>query len=188
MSESENMNKYINKSEKDISEKIANIKENSNKIRKKRSNGNRKKSDQSDQDELILGMTGSRNGMSDLCKTKLRQFLRKNNIIECHHGDCVGADEEFHDIAQEENIKIVVHPPKYTSYRAFCIGNTVLPPHDYLFRNRQIVDSSDMLIAFPPTIKELIQSGTWYTIRYARTKNKKILILHSDGSYIKENW
>ena len=165
-----------------MSEIEVNIEKDSSKIKQNMKKKTKKKN------KIILGMTGSRSGMSDLCKDKLLKFLRKHNIIECHHGDCVGADEEFHNIVQEKKIKIIVHPSTYTSYRAFCIGNTVLPPSDYLSRNRSIVDSCDMLIAFPYSTEELTRSGTWYTVRYARLKHKKIIIIHSDGNCIKENW
>mmetsp|Transcript_30358 Transcript_30358/g.39138 ORF Transcript_30358/g.39138 Transcript_30358/m.39138 type:complete len:93 (+) Transcript_30358:152-430(+) len=39
-----------------------------------------------------------------------------------------------------------------------------------------------MLIAFPPTSIEIQRSGTWATIRYARKKNKAVMIINPDGT------
>jgi hypothetical protein len=61
--------------------------------------------------------------------------------------------------------------------RAFCKGDTVYPEKEYIERNHNIVDNTDMLIAFPSTKTEILKSGTWATIRYARKKGKKIIII-----------
>ena len=53
-------------------------------------------------------MTGNRFGMSDSAKKKLIEFIENNNITEVHHGDCVGADKDFHDICESFNIKIII--------------------------------------------------------------------------------
>ena len=47
------------------------------------------------------------------------------------------------------------------------------PQKPYLERNRNIVDNTTMLVAFPNNNKELLKSGTWSTIRYAKKRNKK---------------
>ena len=65
-------------------------------------------------------MTGNRYGMSDDAKIKLTDFIKNNKIDEVHHGDCVGADKEFHDICASNNIKIIIHPPIDEKLRAFC--------------------------------------------------------------------
>ena len=60
---------------------------------------------------------------------------------------------------------------------SFCKGDIILKPKKYLDRNKSIVDKTDILIAFPSTNEEVIRSGTWSTIRYAKNKGKKILLL-----------
>ena len=87
----------------------------------------------------------------------------------------------FHDICITKNFKIVIHPPKYNTMRAFCKSDFILPTKDYLERNQDIVDSCDILIAFPATETEDLRSGTWATIRYARKQNKKIIIINTNG-------
>ena len=32
-------------------------------------------------------------------------------IAVAHHGDCLGADAEFHELCRETGLKIHVHPP-----------------------------------------------------------------------------
>jgi predicted Rossmann fold nucleotide-binding protein DprA/Smf involved in DNA uptake len=45
-----------------------------------------------------------------------------------------------------------------------------------LVRNRAIVNSSGLLIAAPAG-EEILRSGTWSTVRYARSKDKRVRIL-----------
>jgi hypothetical protein len=130
---------------------------------------------------MKLGMTGNRNGMSNIAKVKLLDFLNSNKISEVHHGDCLGTDHEFHDICSERNIKIIIHPPNNDKMRAFCKSDNILPEKKFLDRNHDIVNDIDILIAFPPTEKEVIRSGSWATIRYAKKKNKQIFIIFPSG-------
>jgi hypothetical protein len=138
-----------------------------------------------------IGFTGTRHGMTEEQKKAIKDFFRKNIFHEFHHGDCVGSDKDAHDIIdlyrKEENkpIKIVGHPPKYQKYRANCKCDLMLPPDDYLTRNHNIVDVSDILVATPDS-KEKIHSGTWSTIRYARKRDKKIYIFDRHGNLTKE--
>jgi hypothetical protein len=130
---------------------------------------------------MKLGMTGNRFGMSDVAKKRLIEFIESNNITEVHHGDCVGADKDFHDICESFNIKIIIHPPIIDDLRAFCKSDVILEPKDYHVRNNYIVDSTDMLIGFPNSKKETLRSGTWSTIRHARRTGKDLHIIFPNG-------
>lgn len=130
---------------------------------------------------MKLGMTGNRYGISNEAQTKLIDFLNENKIIEVHHGDCLGADATFHDICSNLKIKTVIHPPDQDGMRSFCKGDIILKAKKYLVRNKDIVNATDTLIAFPSTKKEIVRSGTWSTIRYARKLNKKVVIIYPDG-------
>lgn len=131
---------------------------------------------------ISLGMSGSREGMSDEAKSAFKNILKYYEIKEAHHGDCIGADTRFHKIMKKKGIKIIIHPPKNNKMRNFCEGDETREPLDYIERNHQIVDESDILVAFPSTKHEVLRSGTWSTIRYARKKDKKIIIIYQDGS------
>ena len=52
-----------------------------------------------------------------------------------------------------------------------------LKPQDYLVRNMNIVNQSDVLIAAPKEEVEVLRSGTWSTIRKARNKGLQVIIL-----------
>lgn len=99
---------------------------------------------------------------------------------EFHHGDCEGADAQAHDIVREffPDVKIVIHPPKSDYLRAFKQGDSSMTPDDYIPRDERIVDSTDYLLGAPKvTDYEERRSGSWYTIRYTRRKNKLYKVL-----------
>ena len=130
---------------------------------------------------MIYGFTGTRNGLTHSQKEKLFNILNndKNNIEEVHHGDCIGADKYFHNLCNSlsSSIKIIIHPSKRNIFRAFCNSENILQPKDYLSINKDIVYSCDILIACPESYIEVLRSGTWSTIRYARKIGKKVMII-----------
>ena len=126
-----------------------------------------------------IGFTGTQQGMTAIQKTQLQNFLRSKgeDHFEFHHGDCVGADSEAHDIAQQLGAHIVIHPPENPRKRAYRKGNTLCPTKSYLQRNHDIVDASDLLIATPSSSIEKVRSGTWATIRYAKKQSKPTIVI-----------
>lgn len=142
-----------------------------------------------------IGFTGSQLGMSDAQKiavaSLVKNILTANQYMSYHtmfhHGDCMGADEEAHNIvSQYEGLCIVVWPPSVANKRAFCNGDSIQPVQGYLERNQSIVDTSDYLIAAPKGPEEL-RSGTWSTVRKARKKGIPIAVVYPDGRIEKEN-
>ena len=130
---------------------------------------------------MIIGITGSRNGMTSKAQNFLKRYISDNEINELHHGDCVGADSICHRIAVNQDIKIIVHPPKNKKMRAFCDGCVIMEEFDYLTRNRNIVNSVDTMIAFPKSKIKENRSGTWYTINYAKKCNKPLIVVYPNG-------
>ena len=137
---------------------------------------------------MVVGFTGTRKGMTEKQKSELKwvifEYLQYSAIKEVHHGDCVGADSEFHHVMQD--LTVVIHPPEDDRYRANCRGNIILEPKPYLERNHDIVDACDVLIATPEG-PEKQRSGTWATIRYARKLGKHIVIVDPEGRPTGEN-
>lgn len=141
--------------------------------------------------ERHVGFTGTRNGMTDQQKATVELILK--NLPEgdpvFHHGDCVGADDEFDQIARRVRPDCVIHthPPNKPELRAHCSGRgptTNHIPKGYLERDRDIVDASELLIGAPYQQNEPLGrrvGGTWYTIRYARKNVKDHLIVKPDG-------
>lgn len=105
--------------------------------------------------------------------------LWAEHLVEFHHGDCVGADAEAHDFVRELAPKctIVGHPPNIDRYRAFKQCDVLWPCKPYLVRDRDIVVCADRLIATPKGSHEILRSGTWTTIRYARKAKKEPIVI-----------
>lgn len=128
---------------------------------------------------MNVGFTASRDGITEKQKEALRRILwsyRRFGEVQFHHGDCVKGDEAGDAIAKEEGCFRVIHPPINPVLRAFCKGDVILPEKDYISRNHDIVNATEILIACPKG-PERIQSGTWATIRYARKLGRKVIIL-----------
>lgn len=138
---------------------------------------------------MHIGFTGTRQGMQPIQKHNLRlvlSALRSPSRPQWfHHGDCVGADAEAHEIARELGFKTHIHPPTISSKRAFCQGDELSEPKSYLTRNRQIVNSVSIMIAAPSSYDWETPSGTRNTFNYAMHKALKgplpITVLWRDG-------
>jgi len=132
---------------------------------------------------MKVGFTGTQKGMTTLQYSMVTKILTmyEDQIEEIHHGDCIGADKDFHDIATMVGIKSVLHPPKNESKRAFCTADITLQSKEYLDRNHDIVDDTDLLIATPDGMVNVLRSGTWATIRYSKGKRNKTIIIYPDG-------
>lgn len=128
---------------------------------------------------MIIGFTGTQRGMTTRQQRELRFRIKHLRVLEFHHGDCVGADQQAHAIIRElhPKAKVVVHPPINEAKRAFCAADEVLPPKEYLDRNHDIVAASQLMFATPLTRYEVARSGTWATIRHAWAKGTDIEVI-----------
>lgn len=134
-----------------------------------------------------LGITGTRNGLRQIQVDRLETILRlyrAKGFDYLHHGDCVGVDNEAYDIW-----KVLLgglthcHPPDDWTYRARTPHNDIVSEEKpFLERNRDIVNSSSVLVACPKEMQEITRSGTWATIRYASASGTECVIIFPDGS------
>lgn len=131
---------------------------------------------------MKVGFTGTRKGMTEEQKDALMRVLCFHGGVdgELHHGDCTGADAEANEIAGLLGWQTVVHPPLNERHRAFCGADRILPSKDYLDRNKDIVEATSILIAAPQG-KEVKRSGTWSTVRFARKRGRKVIIITPEG-------
>lgn len=112
----------------------------------------------------------------------LRRTYRQ---VEFHHGWCIGADDEAAAIAKVAGCTVIAHPgfskgkPDDTTFRAMNehYNDAVLPAKEFIARDHDIVDITECLVAAPHGEKELVRSGTWTTVRYARKKNRNIVMV-----------
>jgi hypothetical protein len=161
---------------------------------------------------MILGFTGTQNGMNEFQRKKFNEFIQQFDPDELHHGDCIGADLDAHYAFINYHIKtdtkdrtIVIHPPDNPKKRAFadrltkynfirdklinCKHNITLEIRNidsYRDRNEQIVKASDIVIAAPKEMEHSLRSGTWMTIRYCWHNKKQVVIIPPLVSFFPE--
>lgn len=138
---------------------------------------------------MRLGFTGTQHGMTCVQMTRVENLVEELFPLVAAHGDCIGADEDFHRICRRTNsaMWVIGHPPLKEGKRAWCNFDEVREPKDYLERNHCIVNECDMLIAAPRTHQEELRSGTWSTIRSAWKSGKHVIIVYPDGSFSETN-
>lgn len=140
---------------------------------------------------MDVGFTGTQEGMTlaqkELTLRRLRTLLdgTPRNQLAAHHGICIGADAHFHYACQALEIPIIGHPPINQSKMEKLDGFLYLwDPKEYLDRNTDIVNCSDLLIATPKEMQEVLRSGTWSTIRKARKRGIQRYIILPNGEVI----
>lgn len=125
---------------------------------------------------MKIGFTGTQVGMTLTQRLLFLDKIQELHPTEFHHGDCVGGDSDAHTSIRQffPQCVIVIHPPIIERKRAFCKGDFIYDPADYLVRNKDIVNMTECLIATPKSHVESLRSGTWSTIRYARKMGKTV--------------
>jgi hypothetical protein len=131
---------------------------------------------------MIVGFTGTRQGMTPQQVVDVDGLLAHFEPTEAHHGGCIGADQEFHEVCESYGIWTVVHWSDMPQYRANIVGNEERPAQPPLVRNYNIVKECDHLIATPKGFKMVMRSGTWATVRLARGSWKPYTIIYPDGT------
>ncbi len=118
---------------------------------------------------LQIGFTGTRKGMTseqeESLKTLLKSITYEKGMWVARHGDCHGADTQFHNIARSMGAFILIHPPQDNKLRAFLDGDHIERPKPYTQRNKDIVEKSDIIVAAPAEANNPGYGGTWQTIR-----------------------
>jgi hypothetical protein len=136
--------------------------------------------------------------MSSLQIERITQYLESYASLsdpvrpEAHHGMCIGADFDFHRLCRPLKFFIIGHPGLRPDgkclTRAQCECDFTHPEKPFPVRDRDIVNASPLLFATPRGfVEEAAGSGTWATIRYARTRRKRIIIIWPDGSTREES-
>lgn len=125
---------------------------------------------------MKVGTTGSRNPRPDRVCQRFKRLLIEWGATELHHGDCIGWDQQAHRVAVDLGLKTVAHPPNVETLRAFCEADEIRPALPYLERNERIITSTDKIIAAPDG-PEKLRSGTWSTVRKAKSLGVKGVII-----------
>lgn len=143
---------------------------------------------------IVIGFTGTRKNLTDKQLSWVWEMLSIPNVYAVHHGGCVGGDLAAHQAALDNEVpNIHVHPPlNKRLYAAECHkrgmpGVVHWEAKNFIQRNMDVVDCSDILLATPRGYVEELRSGTWSTVRYARKISKPIYICYPDGIVKPEN-
>jgi hypothetical protein len=131
----------------------------------------------------LVGFTGTAKGATDFQLRSLARWVRTRQIIQFHHGMCVGADEQAHHLIREEKPETYIHghPPIDKKAFADVKVDVLWDEDDYLARDRDIVHAVHEMIAMPKGYKEERRGGTWYTIRFALSEFIPVTIIWPDG-------
>ena len=139
---------------------------------------------------LHIGFSGTRYGMTLLQRRAVYRVFRwyrdNRNAITVHHGSCVGADAEAHDIARMLGMAVALHPGVSAKgdspTRAECAmlpGERTWNPQGYSVRNAAIVACTGVLVAAPHG--ELPSHGTNHAISCAVKLERPVVIVSADG-------
>jgi hypothetical protein len=125
--------------------------------------------------------------MTQAQKAAVREIVARSPFAKACHGDCVGADAEFDEIAREHGLARYIFPCDIESARAHCElrgANQLNEPAKPLLRNRWIVNATmgGIMIATPKEASEVLRSGTWATVRLARRQGVTLHVIVPDGS------
>ena len=130
---------------------------------------------------MRVAFTGTRQGMNPRQRKAFRELAEKNSFFWTifNHGSCKGADKDASNIVFELCAsRIVAHPCNLSAQQAVTHAHARREVLDPIERNHVMVDESDILVAVPATKDEVIRSGTWATIRYAKKMGKEVIILY----------
>lgn len=137
-----------------------------------------------------VGLVANRSGLTyPQFRTVCRMFLDRagthpvGGVEVVHLGDGPAADTDFTRLARwmRPNPRVVLHSATLPAAEPPGLAVTVEPAATPSERNRAIVDAADLLVACPREAAEDVRSGTWSTIRYARTGKKRVLVVYPDG-------
>jgi hypothetical protein len=132
---------------------------------------------------MILAFTGTRKGMTPRQHSIVKQILEEFEPSEVHHGGCIGADQEFHELCIYMLVPVIhIWLSNLKHSQAAILGSSAVrtiihaeqPPLD---RNWDIVREADLVVACPESAVESLRSGTWATVRYADQLNKTIKVI-----------
>lgn len=141
---------------------------------------------------MILGFTGTRRGMTAAQQRTVARLIAQvaahsETALVGLHGDCVGADVDFHLMCRRFGLEVICRPCNLTRFRAYTDARAVGPPVPPMARNAKIVADSSLMFACPPN-REVIKrgSGTWGTIAIARRDKRPLAIIYPEGDTLEE--
>ena len=137
---------------------------------------------------MILSFSGTRDGMTYKQIETVKKLLSELEPTQVIHGDAIGADEQFHQLVETHrkifnlSITIKIYPSDRENQRAYCDGDQIMPQMSPLDRNTLIAKEGDKLLACPKEMNMALRSGTWTTIRRAKSYGKIVYVVLPNGA------
>lgn len=134
---------------------------------------------------MAWSFTGTRRGMTTAQRAAFKALVsNRPDVTRIEHGACQGADRDAHLLTPHMVQSMWPCNAEQMAWaemvaKPLDILHSIRPPLD---RNRLIVRFGARLIAIPRLMKEEIRSGTWATIRFARSIRRPITLIWPDGS------
>jgi len=135
-----------------------------------------------------VGFTGTQFGMTGDQANRVFGFLtgvglQAGSPLEFHHGGCVGSDVQAAELARQLGYRTIRHPGDNDAKQdTSFVDDEILEVLGNLIRNRIIVEEVDVMVAAPKEQDEVVRSGTWAAIRYARTLGRDLYLVLPDGT------
>ena len=143
----------------------------------------------------IIGVTGTRQGMTreqrEWFEARLQTDPKPGRLV---HGAAKGVDTQCHHLVAVYHIPRTIWPSNHSESLVdeydeamVILGDWTHEKKPPLERNKDIVDGSTEMVAFPANQFEELRSGTWACVRYARKVHKPLTIVWPDGQVTKED-
>lgn len=139
---------------------------------------------------IDIGFSGSKRPPTFAQQESLWWFLNQYESFVGHHGDCIGSDMVFDQLARkcEHLDHMVIYPMAHAGLkRAHCpvMPKDILRPEaPPLVRNGHIAEACKLLVATPKEDYMVQRSGTWSTVRRALDLGKPVFIITQLGGIV----
>lgn len=150
----------------------------------------------------VVYFTGTREGLTEDQRESLREWLFVRNVIATHDGLCIGADEEFHGIAESlaaDRVSPYINGwPAIVPADLTCINrvkcHSTREPRPPLDRNTAMAEDARDAIKWRKENAELVacpagkekpssdRGSTWHAIGRFQSRNVPVTIINPDGS------
>ena len=110
----------------------------------------------------VLGFIGSKKGMTKKQNQVVRDFIMGHQEYKSFvHRDCVGSDEDFHQLIRQFRNKspVIVRQVKECDH-ADCIANLVIIDEDSISRDKKLIKRSNFIIICLPAMSIEIDIST----------------------------
>lgn len=134
-----------------------------------------------------VGFIGCRGHLANAQLVVVRFLLQGFGVVEIHHGDGLGADEDVRRMADDLRAWRMVHPCDDAPQPAGFQHDAVFPSRPYPRSDHEIMDAAGAVIVMSEATRPGDEPGhrAAEAIRYGHLKNKTIVVVTPTGD---ERW